>query len=92
MSLPLRARIASGVMAAPKPPESCTVNGPDPTSCVNRGRDVDRAILLGATAAPLLTMPLVYLLRKNDRSRQLDLAPSVVLGRQGGSFAIRGAF
>jgi hypothetical protein len=84
--------IASGVMAAPKPPESCTVNGPDPTSCVNRGRDVDRAILLGATAAPLLTMPLVYLLRKNDKSRQLDLAPSVVLGRQGGSFAIRGAF
>ena len=84
--------IASGVMAAPKPPESCTVNGPDPTSCVNRGRDVDRAILLGATAAPLLTMPLVYLLRKNDKSRQLDLAPSVVFGRQGGSFAIRGAF
>jgi hypothetical protein len=79
-------------MAAPKPPESCTVNGPDPTGCVNRGRDIDRAILLAATAAPLLTMPLVYLFRKSDKSRQLDLAPSVVLGRQGGAFAIRGTF
>ena len=84
--------IVSGVTADPKPPVSCTLNGPDPTACVIRGRDIDRAILLGATAAPLLTMPLVYLLRKSDKKRQADLEPSVVVGRQGGVFAIRGTF
>ncbi len=68
------------------------MNGPSPTSCLNRAGGIDRAILLGATAAPLLTMPLVYLFRKSDKKRQADLVPSVVLGRQGGAFAIRGAF
>lgn len=84
--------IVSGVTAAPKPPESCELNGQAPAACVDRQRDVDRAILLGATAAPLLTMPLVYLLRRSDRKPKIELEPRVSVGRQGGVVGVTGSF
>jgi hypothetical protein len=84
--------IVSAATAAPKPEQSCEVNGQDPTACVNRKRDTDRAILLGATAAPLLTMPLVYLLRRGDRKPRVALQPRVVVGRQGGAVGVTGSF
>ena len=84
--------IVSGTTASPKPAESCEINGQEPTPCVNRGRDIDRAILLGAMAAPLLTMPLVYLLRRGDRKLNVELQPRVSVGRQGGAVGVTGSF
>jgi len=86
--------ITSAVTADPKPAQSCSVNGPDPTSCVDRHRDTDRAIVLGTTAAPLLTMPLVYLLRRGDKRlhTDLDLQPVLVAGRGRGMVGLRGVF
>ena len=84
--------IVSAATAAPKPAESCEFNGQDPTACVNRKRDTDRAILLGATAAPLLTMPLVYLLRRGDKKRKAEVQPRVLVSRQGGTVGVTGSF
>ncbi|MBW1755850.1 MAG: PEGA domain-containing protein, partial [Deltaproteobacteria bacterium] len=84
--------IVSVTTASPKPAESCELNGQDPSACVNRTRDTDRAILLGATAAPLLTMPLVYLLRRGDRKPKVEVQPRVLVGRQGGAVGVTGSF
>ena len=84
--------IVSAATASPKPSESCELNGQDPSACVNWKRDTDRAILLGATAAPLLTMPLVYLLRRGDRKPKVEVEPRVVVGRRGGSVGVTGSF
>lgn len=84
--------IVSAVTADPKPPQSCKVSGPDPTACVERGRDVDRALVLGMTAAPLLVMPLVYLLRRGDRRIGHKLEPVLAIGRGRGRVGIRGVF
>lgn len=84
--------IVSATTASPKPQESCEINGQDPTACVNRKRDTDRAILLGATAAPLLTMPLVYLLRRGERKPNVSVQPKVTVGRQGGAVGVTGSF
>ena len=84
--------IVSAATAAPKPAQSCELNGQDPTSCVNRKRDTDRAILLGVTAAPLLTMPLVYLLRRGERKSRVEAQPRLVVGRQGGFVGVSGSF
>lgn len=84
--------IVSVTTAAPKPAQSCEVNEGDPIACVDRKRDTDRAILLGATAAPLLAMPLVYLLRRDDKKRNAEIEPRVVVGRQGGTVGVTGSF
>ncbi|MEM9727631.1 MAG: PEGA domain-containing protein [Myxococcota bacterium] len=84
--------IVSAVTASPKPPTPCSINGPDPAPCVNRERDTDRAILLGATAAPLLTVPLVYLFRRDRPDRRADILPSVVVARSQGALSLRGTF
>ncbi|KPK16963.1 MAG: hypothetical protein AMJ62_03535 [Myxococcales bacterium SG8_38] len=84
--------IVSATTASPKPNESCEVNGQDPTACVSRKRDTDRAILLGATAAPLLTMPLVYLLRRGGRKPKVEVRPRVVAGKRGGVVGVAGSF
>jgi len=84
--------IASVVTASPKPPQSCSVSGPDPGPCVARHRDTDRAFILGMTAAPLLTMPLVYLLRSNEKRLRTELAPTLVAGRGGGVVGVGGTF
>jgi hypothetical protein len=61
-------------------------------SCVDRGQRVDLAILLGTTAAPLLTVPLVYLLRKDEKKHGATLTPNLAFGRSGGWVSIEGKF
>jgi hypothetical protein len=61
-------------------------------ACVDRERSVDRAIVLGVTAAPLLTIPLVYLLRRDVKKREASVTPSVRFGPSGGSLNFSGRF
>lgn len=61
-------------------------------TCVDRGRSVDRAIVLGTTAAPLLTIPLTYLLRQGEEKRKASVTPSIVMGPAGGSLNFSGRF
>jgi hypothetical protein len=44
------------------------------------------------TAAPLLTMPLVYLLRSDDKKLRADLAPTLAASRSGGLIGVGGSF
>ncbi len=84
--------IASGVTASPKPADSCSINNLNPEPCVERAKRTDLAILLGVTAAPLLTMPLVYLFRKGDKKLAVDLSPDINVSRVGGAVGVRGVF
>jgi hypothetical protein len=87
------AAIAVGVTADPKPAPSCSINAlvnADP--CVNRAKQTDLAIMLGITAAPLLTIPLVYLFRKGDKKLEADLSPSIHVNRSGGALGVQGVF
>jgi hypothetical protein len=89
--------IVSGVTAESAPdrnPNCGTEFGTvdEAQTCVNRGRSVDRAIVLGATAAPLLTIPLVYLLRRDAKKPRSEVTPSIALGAEGGSITFRGRF
>jgi hypothetical protein len=83
--------IAWGITAESEPSSSCTTATLDPSvarACVKRGEHTSVAVLTGLTAAPLLTMPLVYLLRPS----RAKLEPSVDVGRSGAHFALRGRF
>lgn len=83
--------IAYGVGTEPAPATSCSsdaVSDTDARTCVTRTERIGFAVLPGVAAAPLLTMPLVYLFRPS-KSR---LEPSVELGRTGGLVRIRGRF
>jgi hypothetical protein len=83
--------VAWGVTADAGPSQSCsssTLDSVEVRSCVNRGEQTSVALLTGLTSAPLITMPLVYLLRPS-RAR---LEPEVKLGRGGGYVALRGRF
>jgi hypothetical protein len=88
--------IVSGVTAssAPAGSNNCQAifNMTDAETCVDRGRSISRAIMLGTTAAPLLTMPLVYLFRKDEKKHVSGLTPNLALGRNGGYFSVGGAF
>ena len=64
----------------------------DAQGCVDRNRSTDRAIALGVTAAPLLTIPLVYLLRRSEKRGGASLTPELAVGRAGGSLGFRGEF
>ncbi len=88
--------IVSGVTAtsAPSGSNNCQAifNMVDAETCVDRGRSIGRAIMLGTTGAPLLTMPLVYLFRKDEKKHVSGLTPNLALGRNGGYFSVGGAF
>jgi hypothetical protein len=89
--------IVSGVTAeaAPAGNSSCTTeltSVEDAQTCVDRGRSVDRAIILGATAAPLLTIPLVYLLRRDAKKQGAAVMPHIALGPTGGTILLEGTF
>ncbi|MBW1761273.1 MAG: PEGA domain-containing protein [Deltaproteobacteria bacterium] len=86
------AAIAVGVTADPKPAQSCSINNLNPDPCVNRAKQTDLAIMLGVTAAPLLTIPLVYLFRKGDEKLKAELSPSIHVNRAGGAIGVGGAF
>jgi len=84
--------IAYGVTAE-RPPTSCRSgdnvnNRPGAEACITHAERVSAAVLAGTTAAPLLTIPLVYLFRSGDKK----LEPRVEAGRHGGYFGLRGAF
>jgi hypothetical protein len=60
----------------------------DARTCVRRSERISAAILTGATAAPLLTIPLVYLFRPTKSK----LAPEVEVNRSGAYLGVRGEF
>ena len=83
--------VAYGVTAESEPGTSCNslITDPDDArTCVRRSEQITAAVLAGATAAPLLTIPLVYLLRPTDSK----LAPQVEVSRSGAYVGIRGEF
>lgn len=86
------ASVALGVTAPPKRPEDCAISGPDPAQCVDRHRRTDLAIMLGATAAPLLTIPLVYLFRKGEKKIDPTITATVQAGQEGATVGVRGTF
>ena len=86
------AAIAVGVTADPQPAQSCSINNLNPDPCVDRAKQVDLAMMLGITAAPLLTVPLVYLSRKGDKKLEVELSPSIHVHRSGGALGVQGVF
>jgi hypothetical protein len=88
--------VASGYLAStvndqPSPNTSCSSNSVSPVdarACIKRGERTSLAVLLGVTAAPLLTMPLVYLIRPNEKS----VAASVEVLRAGATVRFSGRF
>ena len=83
--------VAYGVTADAKPDTSCSslrIASREAQMCVKRGEQTSVAILTGVTAAPLLTIPLVYLFRR-DGAR---LTPGVEVSRAGGYVSVRGEF
>ena len=86
------ASIATVVTADPKPVESCSINNLNAEPCTQRAKRTDLALMLGVTAAPLLTMPLVYLFRKGEKKVSAELSPSVSVHRSGAAMGVRGLF
>jgi hypothetical protein len=83
--------IAYGVTAEGEPEVSCSslaIDATDARTCVKRGEQVSLAVLTGVTAAPLLTIPLVYLFRPSGTK----LTPNVEVSRSGGYARVRGQF
>jgi hypothetical protein len=82
--------VAYGVTAEAEPSVGCNggVDTAAVRTCVTRGEQVSLAFLTGVTSAPLLTVPLVYLLRRSDK----EVTPSVEVGRAGGYLSVRGHF
>lgn len=83
----LAGSIASGATADSKP-DSCVNSAAETQQCVDHGKGVDRAVLLGLTAAPLLTMPLVYLFRP----KEAKVTPNIEIGQNGGRVVFTGQF
>ena len=75
-----------GAKARPAGAQTCASIGAPPAQCVDREQSLDRAALLSMTAAPLITVPLVYLLRKPKAT------PSLSLDRDGGRLIVTGQF
>ena len=83
--------IAWAVTAESEPATGCTTAGlgeADAVRCVNRSDRLSWAILAGVTAAPLLTVPLVYLLRPKKKHPHASL----VVRRGGGVLGVAGGF
>lgn len=87
----LAGSIASAV-SIPSTVPDCTramdAMAPTAAQCVDHGQKRDRAILLGITAAPLLTMPLVYLFRP----KEAKVTPNIEIGARGGRVLFSGEF
>jgi hypothetical protein len=81
--------ITLAVTAPSEPEESRVAN---PQGYVDRAKRTDPAFATGVTAAPLLTVPLVYLLRRDEKRTRASLAPQVVVSRAGGFLALEGRY
>ena len=79
-------------LAVTAPPEPSVSRVADPQGYVERATRTDAAFLTGITAAPLLAMPLVYLLRRGDKKAKAEIWPTAVAARHGGSIGVQGAF
>jgi hypothetical protein len=96
--LGIAAAAASGYLAStvnndPKPDVSCSstaIEAQDARLCVRRAETTALAILTGVTAAPLLTIPLVYLIRPKEA--KVSVSPDIQLARAGGFVSFRGRF
>jgi hypothetical protein len=77
-------------VTAPSKPDTSRVA--DPQGYVDRTKRTDPAFATGVTSAPLLTVPLVYLLRRDEKRTRASLAPQMTVGRTGGFFAIEGRY
>jgi hypothetical protein len=83
--------IAYGVTAPADPPASCdsaTIDPTVPRACIDRSEQTTVALLTGLTAAPLVTMPLVYLFRPN----RAKVEPQVRLGNGQAYLGVAGRF
>lgn len=83
--------VAWGVTAEPDPSSSCstaTTVYSVASACIQRGEQTSLALLTGLTAAPLITMPLVYLFRPT----RPKLEPQARIGRSGAYLGLRGRF
>jgi hypothetical protein len=83
--------VGFGLTAEAEPATSCSafaIDSADALTCVRRGERVTGAILAGVTAAPLLTVPLVYLLRPKG----VNVEPTVQVSRSEAYFGVRGLF
>lgn len=82
--------IAYGVTADSEPTIGCSnlvAAARDARTCVKRAERIDTAVLTGMTAAPLITMPLVYLLRREPK-----VVPGVVVSRDAAYVSFDGFF
>jgi hypothetical protein len=85
--------LASTVNDEPEPTTSCsstTIVAQEARKCVRRAERTALAILTGVTAAPLLTIPLVYLLRPKEA--KVSVSPNIRVLRAGGFVSFRGQF
>lgn len=77
-------------VTAPSEPDASRVA--DPQGYVGRAKRTDPAFATGVTAAPLLTVPLLYLLRRDEKRTRASLTPQMSVSRAGGFFAIEGRY
>jgi len=83
--------IAYGVTAETEPGVGCSslqLSSAQVRACFDRGEQISIALLTGLTAAPLITMPLVYLLRPS----KARLEPRVEVGRTFAYLGFAGRF
>ena len=76
-----------------EPPQSCRSSTPiadrsDAEACITRAERVGGAYLAGVSAAPLITIPLVYLLRRSDKRLQ----PQIEASGSSAYLGLRGAW
>ncbi len=83
--------VAWGVTAEDEPATQCStraLTSAEVRACFNRGEQLSVALLTGLSAAPLITMPLVYLFRPS----KAKLEPRVEVGRSGAYLGVHGRF
>ena len=88
--LALAATSIALAVTAPAQPDVSRVA--DPEGYADRAKRSDGAFLVGVSAAPLLTMPLVYLLRRDEKRSRASLAPQIIVDRSGGFIGIEGRY
>ena len=79
-------------LAVTAPPTPDVSRVADPQGYVDRAIPTDGAFLAGVSAAPLLTMPLVYLLRRDEKRLRARLTPQITVARNGGFVGIEGRY
>ena len=82
--------IAYGVTIQPRPETSCrsdSIEFDDAALCIQRAERTSASVFAAAAAAPLITIPLVYLLRRDPA-----VEPAVSVSRGSAELGVRGRF